>query len=77
MPFISHLKVVLHSAQVALAGVFCAAPDGNHLLISASGETVRFTLADDALVRSWLTTLQSSIHHCACMFVLASSHYCC
>lgn len=31
--------------QVALAGVFTAAVDGHHLLISNTGETVRFTLA--------------------------------
>lgn len=38
------------AAQVALAGVFCAAQDGHHLLISASGEAVRFSLSPDAQV---------------------------
>jgi hypothetical protein len=37
-------------AQVALAGVFTAAVDGHHLLISSTGETVRFTLAAGAQV---------------------------
>lgn len=36
--------------QVALAGVFTAAVDGHHLLISNTGETVRFTLAAGAPV---------------------------
>lgn len=35
-------------SQVALAGVFTAAADGHHLLISNTGETVRFTLAAGA-----------------------------
>jgi hypothetical protein len=37
-------------SQVALAGVFAAAVDGHHLLISNTGETVRFTLAAGAQV---------------------------
>jgi hypothetical protein len=41
-----------NASQVALAGVFTAAVDGHHLLISSTGETVRFTLAAGAQVRA-------------------------
>ena len=35
-----------------MAGLFTSAPDGHHLLISATGETVRFSLASGAQVRA-------------------------
>lgn len=55
--------------QVALAGVFTAAADGHHLLISNTGETVRFTLAAGAQVRLRL----ASCHAALCGAVALSS----